>query len=127
MSECAHGYPNGPRSCPFCRRAGIDQGERGKQQALDASPHQWRERFERALNYLAHLDDPFTVGDVIHRAGLPRTSTQNANNAVGALMSSAAKRGLIVRIGYERAARETSHGRAVAIWKGVRAWSATSS
>jgi hypothetical protein len=109
----------------MCRRAGIDQGEQGKAIALENSPHQWRERFERALTYLACLEDTFTVDDVIHRAGLPRSSTPNANNAVGALMSAAAKRGQIIRIGYEAAARTSSHGRAIAKWQGVKTWSAT--
>ena len=125
MNECQHGEPRGARYCAFCRKLGIALGESGKQTALDNAPHQWRERFDRALTYLASLDDPFTVDDVIARAGLPRMSEMNKNNAVGAIMSAAARRGLIRRTGYEQAGRSLSHGRAVSVWQGVRTWSST--
>lgn len=117
---CEHGEPRGSRYCPFCRRAGLDARAAGEQQALDFAPGEWKNRASAALDYLRSLEDPFTADDVIARAGLPRDSKANANNAVGALLSGYARRGLIRKVGYTQATRAASHGRVVAVWQGAR-------
>jgi len=51
---------------------------------------------------------------------LPHDSEANKNNAVGALMNTAARAGLIVKTGrMVRAARENANGRELREWKGV--------
>lgn len=118
MSECQHGEPRGPQACPFCRRMGLAAKEIGQCQAASVVDAAWWDRARARVQYLAHLGDPFTVEDVIAEVGLPNNVTSNANNAVGALISRMAKKGLIKRIGYTQAARPESHARAIAVWQG---------
>ena len=118
-TACEHGEAKGPRYCAFCRRAGVQARETGESRALTAADD-WRSQADRAIKYLAHLDDPFTSEDVIARAGLPTGNTRtNANNAVGAVMSAAARRGLIRKTGYTQSSRPSSHGAIIALWEGV--------
>ena len=63
-------------------------------------------------------DAQFTSEDVLQRVGLPRPAgTSNANNAVGAMMSGLAKRGIIRKTSKRRpSTRTSSHGREIAVW-----------
>lgn len=121
MSECPHGYPNGPSSCPLCRRSlGITLKAKGQALAAEAVDAAWWDRARARIRYLAHLGDPFTIDDVIADVGLPNNVESNANNAVGALISGMARKGFIRKIGYQQSTRPESHARAVAIWQGRR-------
>jgi len=121
VSECEHGEPRGPQRCALCRRAGNVLKEEGQSRALEFANGDWHERARRALQYLAHLDEPFTSEDLIARAGLPSGAKgTNANNAVGALLSSWARAGRIERVGYTQSARPSSHSAVIALWQGCK-------
>jgi hypothetical protein len=81
----------------------------------------WGMRAHDVIAELARSGAEFTVDDLTSRIGLPSAGT-NANNAVGAVFSSAAKRGEIVRVGYRPSRRVVGHGRVVAIWTGAPDW-----
>lgn len=98
----------------------------GQAKALAGVPTKYKEEFDRAILYLRDsavecpkLCATFSIDDVIDLIGLP-SEGQNKNNAVGALMAGAAKRGLIRAIGYTESKRAGSHGRAVRLWEGVK-------
>lgn len=116
---CAHGYET-VRGCPFCRRMGLHLKEQGQAIALAALDEEWEERALSRMRYLAHLEDPFTAEDLIESVGLPHESSPNRNNAVGALFTRLARKGIIKRVGYTSATRPESHGRVIALWQGRR-------
>lgn len=86
-------------------------------QAVDA----WVAEAYAAIHYLASLRIDFTSEDVVAMVGLPRIDTgKDRNNAVGAVMSGAARRGVIVRTGQmRRAHRSTSHAALLTVWQGA--------
>lgn len=98
-------------------------GEKLKEQAqanaLAAHP-EWGARAMREVERLARCGIPFTSEDVVLMVGLPTGKVAtNKNNAVGALITSAAKHGLIVKTGrYVPSKRRRSHGAALAEWRG---------
>ena len=100
---------------------GLHLKARGQEQAEAAADVQaWRGRFVEAVVKLL-LYNPgaqFTSEDVIDRVGLPRPDgTSNANNAVGAMMTGLAKRGIIRKTNTRRpSTRTSSHGREIAVW-----------
>jgi hypothetical protein len=98
----------------------------GQERALRAVGGDYKADFAQAIDYLSHHftapqigPKAFTIDDVIELIGLP-SEGQNKNNAVGALMAGAAKRGLIRAIGYTESNRAGSHKRAVRLWEGVK-------
>lgn len=100
------------------QEAGALARDAGMAAAAAAAPD-WTELAKQAVRFLAATGTDFTIDDVIERAGLPNDSKSNANNAVGALMSGAAKRRIIERVGYTRTSRRLGHARSVAVWRGI--------
>lgn len=101
---------------------GLTLKAEGQALALEGADDDWTAAARRAIKWLAAQGKPFTSEDVTARTGLPSGATgTNRNNAVGALMSSAAKAGLIAKTG-ERvpSQRASSHGAEIAQWVGVR-------
>lgn len=88
----------------------------GMQMALFAKP-EWAEQAKTAIRDLASTGHEFTADDVIRSIGLPSHGI-NANNAVGAAVSAAARRKEIVRVGFTTASRASSHGRVLSVWRG---------
>lgn len=82
---------------------------------------EYKAKFYSALIELAVSGEPFTSEDIIEMIGLPRTQIQaNRNNAVGALMNGAARRGLIRKTGMRvLSTRPRSHGAELAEWVGT--------
>lgn len=94
----------------------------GQQAAMSAAElNEWKVQFYTAVAELAALDTPFTSEDVTYRIGLPRTTVQtNRNNAVGAMMSAAAKRGVIQKTGRRvKSKRPSSHAAELTQWIGA--------
>ena len=83
----------------------------GQQLVWDADPF-WR---TNAVGWIYHKlkpDTRFTTDDVIAAVGLP-----TRRNAVGALMTYLAKKGLIERVGTRRSRREKSRLRLISVWR----------
>jgi hypothetical protein len=74
--------------------------------------------FEKALIDLIESRHGFTIDDLTEKIGLPFESGKN--NSIGALITRAAKDGLIEKAGFATARRPESHGRIVHRWIGVR-------
>lgn len=74
----------------------------------------WQVEARRVIASLAAARVEFTANDVTARAGLP-----SSRNAVGAMLSGSARRGTIVRVGYQKGDRASQHARVVAVWKGT--------
>jgi hypothetical protein len=101
---------------------GLTLKDQGQGLALDAADDDWTTAARRAIKWLAAQGKPFTSEDVTARTGLPSGATgTNRNNAVGALMTSAAKAGLIAKTGTRvPSQRPSSHGAEIAQWVGAR-------
>ena len=86
----------------------------------EAAVESWSSEARDAIDYLARRGLPFTSEDVIRLIGLPRGKVgRDANNAVGAVMAGAAKRGVIVQVGHRNAKRASSHAARLALWEGA--------
>ena len=96
--------------------------DEGMSRALDAAV-EWREAAYAAINSLASTRRPFTSEDVVAAVGLPAGGVRtNRNNAVGAVMSAAAKRGWIVKTGrHVTAKRKQLHAAELIEWTGAGA------
>jgi hypothetical protein len=86
--------------------------------ALLGSPT-WSEAARVAIDHLAASGRRFTSDDLVALVGLPRPSEPNRNNAVGAVLSGAARRGVIRRTGDHNATRPLSHARRLTVWEGT--------
>ena len=97
--------------------------EAGMAEALESAREEYREEFRAEVERLAAIRlRSFTSEDVTYAVGLPRGYVKtNGNNAVGALMNSLARQGVIVRVGTETSKRPSSHAAELAIWTGA-AW-----
>ena len=92
----------------------------GMAMAEEAVP-KWSDLALQTIRDLANTGRPFTSEDVTERIGLPRGGVAtNRNNAVGAAMSGAARRGIIRKTGYRNATRPELHSAVVAVWIGAR-------
>jgi hypothetical protein len=98
---------------------GQELADAGMNQAEAAAPADWKRAAILTIRQLATRPDPFTVDDVIAAVGLPNLPKVNTNNAVGALIRAASARRIIIRVGYTKATRESSHARMVALWQGA--------
>lgn len=58
----------------------------------------------------------FTSEDLIAAVGLPRMSSSNRNNAVGAKIRGWAATNKLETVGYTKAQRSRSHGRIIRVW-----------
>lgn len=101
--------------------AGVALKAQGQAAAVDAAPEDWRDRFRQAVRDLAAEGCPFTSEDVTAQAGLPAGSVgTNRNNAVGALMTSAAGAKVIRKTGRRLPSmRPSSHGAELTEWIGT--------
>lgn len=97
------------------------EGQAAAVDAAYASHGAWVEAFNGVLGLLAAQGEPFTSEDVTDRVGFYRSVGTNQNNAVGALMAAAAKRGDIHRVGFAPSRATRQHGATLAVWKGGRA------
>src|SRR5690348_8431813 len=86
---------------------------RGMELADASEGSEWKDRADAAIRSLAASGEEFTAEDVRARAGDP-----SRPNAFGARFSSAAKRGLIRRVGFRNSSRPTLHSHPVAVWRG---------
>lgn len=94
----------------------------GQRLALHATHHGWRAAAERVIAEYAEAGKPFTIDDVTDRIGHALASSPNA---LGSLMTSAARQGLIRKCGYVQSRRESRResraGGYVFEWIGVAA------
>lgn len=99
---------------------GDDLKTEGMARALDAAAN-WREVAREAVEWLAASGRDFTSEDLTAIVGLPHpdATEANRNNAVGAVISGAARRGLIRRVGLSNANRAVSHAAALSVWRGT--------
>jgi hypothetical protein len=99
---------------------GPELKQAGMQLAFDFAPVDWKRLARAAIEELARSGRPFTADDVIAIVGLPRPAEgSNRNNAVGAMISGAGRRRLIVKTGeYVTSRRPLSHARMIAVWVG---------
>jgi hypothetical protein len=91
-------------------------------EAAELGSAAWAAQARAAIKHLAQQPVTFTSEDVIDLVGLPWPDAgANRNNAVGAIMSGAARAGVIYKTGtYVETRRPSSHARIVAVWKGTR-------
>jgi hypothetical protein len=115
---CDHGNPVG--SCLACRAEGQQRGQEGQDQAASsaAALAWWRAAWSTLL-HLAAGGEPFTSEHITGQVGLPRKSATGANSAMGALMGTASRTGIIELVGSTPASRPISHGAQIGVWKGV--------
>jgi hypothetical protein len=79
----------------------------------------WVDEAREVIDQYAALRVEFTSEDVTAIVGLPREGEgMNRNNAVGAVMSGAARAGTIRRVGYRKATRPNQHAAILAVWVG---------
>ena len=79
--------------------------------------HVWKDDAASALHQLARSGRDFTADDVVQAAGLPGIGP-NQSNGVGALFAQAARKRLIIRVGYTKTDRKEGHARVVSVWRG---------
>lgn len=96
-----------------------DEGERrkseGMAQADSAEPDFWKDRADAAIKALAAEGRDFTAEDVRHLAGSPTHP-----NAFGSRFLSAARRGIIRKVGYRNSNRPSLHAHPIAVWSGAK-------
>lgn len=96
-----------------------DLKQHGMQLALDAQPV-WADDAFEAIKMLASRKVEFTSEDVLEITGLPSGGVgMHKNNATGAVMSKAARAGIIRKVGYTTAKRKASHSSVHAVWIGA--------
>lgn len=74
----------------------------------------WRSTVDTAIAHLARQGGEFTSDDI----RLLGVDEPHHHNAWGARFSAAAKRGVIVRVGYRQSSRVAGHARVIAVWRG---------
>lgn len=114
---------NLPGQLPLFPLSDVDLGELakaiGQGQAMDKASL-WAGEAFRAIALLAGTGTPFTSEDVIAEVGLPSGAVQtNGNNAVGAIMSAAAREGIIRPVARVKTQRATSHAHSIIQWVGT--------
>jgi hypothetical protein len=114
--------------CVWCRNkernleAGIARKERGMTLAMTPDAlNEWKAAFRNAVWNASRSEIPFTSEDILEVVGLPSGEIgQHANNAVGAMMNSCAKKGWIHKTGrHVPSQRPTSHGTEINEWTGT--------
>jgi hypothetical protein len=96
---------------------GIRRKEVGQSRAVRGADPVWNALFDEVIVQLARSKIPFTSEDVIERIGLPASGS---HSAVGAKMTGAAKRGLIMKTGRRvKATRSIRHAGELTEWVGV--------
>jgi hypothetical protein len=88
---------------------GIARVERSIGQGVDAA---WNQKARMEVMALISLGRPFTATEITDRAGLPIH-----RNAVGALVNSLAREGVIRKVGFVNGTRQSQHARTIAVWE----------
>ena len=102
-----------------------EEGQRRKREGMAralaaAAAAAWRADAQIVLRNLALAGEPFTSETIIEQIGLPSGQVgQHRNNAMGGLLSGAARRGQIRAVGWTYARRATSHAEKLTLWKGT--------
>lgn len=80
----------------------------------------WNTRAKNAIWQLASTGRPFTSEDVTDLAGLPDPTNRpnGANNQVGILLNTVAKRFGLRRVNMTKARNPQAHGRLLTVWQG---------
>lgn len=99
---------------------GEERKSEGMALAEEAVPD-WTQLAREAIGWLAEEGEPFTSEDLVRIVGLPRpgATRSNRNNAVGAVLGGAARRGVIRKVGYRNAQRPRLHAAQLAVWEGI--------
>lgn len=82
--------------------------------SIDATSSRWADRAHNAILALAATGKPFTATDVRDQVGPPPKP-----NMVGPALSSAAKAGIITKVGGTTATRRPRRGSGTAVWIGA--------
>ena len=99
---------------------GEELKRQGMAVAAAAAPN-WFKIAMDCIRAFAATGNWFTSEDVTDKIGLPRGGVLlHRNNAVGAAFSYAARKGIIVRVSYEKSRRPVSHAHVMAVWVGRR-------
>ncbi len=120
---CAWFDTGKPKSTEIATAKARLEGLIGKQegQAKALLPYdEWQSAFCKEVGTLAATRLPFTSEDVVAVVGLPSGEIgKDANNAVGAMMTSLAKQGVIRKTGRRvQSKRPSSHGAELTEWSG---------
>lgn len=117
LRDGTYRYPPMVRDVAAGRRA----AEAGKARAANAATDEWRHAFKWAVERWADACMPFTSETVVAEVGLPQGEVgTNINNAVGALMSAAARKNVIRATGrHVPSTRPSSHGAELKEWIGA--------
>lgn len=98
----------------------VSEGELAKDAGIerisgrpDLAP--WRAEAWRVLERLAASGEEFTSEAITRVVGQP-----GHPNAVGALFSHAARSGIVVRVGFDKAERTNQHAALISVWRGKR-------
>lgn len=92
--------------------------DQGAARADAAQPEEWKAAVDLEIARLARSGREFTADDVSSVVGDSPTGSQGA---MGARFLAAAKRGVIVRVGYVKSSRPSVHAHPIAQWKGAAA------
>lgn len=104
--------------CPSCRAHKQPEQRSPQTTALDAKA-EWH---GRARAYVKSLRPGtlLTSEDITDVIGMPSGQiASNRNNAVGALMQSLARKGLLAKQGYTNSKNPQAHGAVIAVWRVV--------
>jgi hypothetical protein len=84
-----------------------------------ATSPEWMDAAMAWITWLAQRGPPFTSENIIEEIGQPTDIHGNPKpNAMGAVFCAAARRGLIVRTGYQQATRASRHAGMISVWRG---------
>lgn len=90
--------------------------DEGMARADAAQPQEWRGLVDAVIETLAATGEPFTADDV---SALTGDSPTGSRGAMGARVQYAARRGVIVRVGYVPSKRPSVHAHPVTLWQGA--------
>jgi hypothetical protein len=91
--------------------------DEGMAQAIERADDWWRRTVEDGIRHLAEERRPFDSDEL--RELLPDPGPGTSLNTIGACFGAAAKRGLIIHLGYRKSRRPESRRRPVSVWVGV--------
>ena len=91
--------------------------DNGVQQVAEHDPL-WIKKVLTLIILTSEDTETFTADDIRYRATDEGWSQPKHPNAWGAAFSTAAKMGLIERVGYRPSATPSAHARVVAVWRG---------